>query len=445
MAKATAHRESLKKDQSRLATVRQSISLEGKLMALQQGLSGGAIPVGGEAAQVVEALKVAKTVLEKHLREAVTLLAEETKAKKLLEVQLKELQKELESVKDPERIQKLEETVKRQRTLNDNLQQQFMLQMEKIGELEKQLKQYRTEKLEYETKYEERIFFIERQSREKREKMKRELQSEINELKKIRVKLERSYDIIAEQLKDANAKLRMYGAAVSGPAPLNLTSVPRAKPAVSTGPAPPPRAKSVMGLPPTNPPTSPPAKEKKSRDDSVIPRPQVPQGERLPISPLLPVGFKVPGSSVVSPVLAPFIANQYVPEAAKPSAAPPTNNILYDIWEGGNRLVVSIDVPGVEMELIDIYITRFTVTIARKVGVFETKHLQAKYTPVHLLRFRNDQLNQIVTNEITLPFAVQPERKIAYHHHGTVYLTIEKMETTTSNLRLNDWSQSVVF
>lgn len=45
----------------------------------------------------------------------------------------------------------------RQRTANDSLQQQFVLQVEKISSMEKQLKQYRTEKLEYESKYEERV------------------------------------------------------------------------------------------------------------------------------------------------------------------------------------------------------------------------------------------------------------------------------------------------
>jgi len=346
----------------------------------------------------------------------VVLLSDETKTKKLLEVQMKDLKAELDEIKDPERIQKLEDSMKRMRLVNDNLQQQFMLQVEKIGDQEKQLNKYRTEKLEYETKYEERIFFIERQSREKREKVKKEMTNEITELKKIRAKTERSHELMTEQLKDANAKLRMYGAGVSGPEQPELS-----RPALSTGPSPPPR--------------------KGTRKSMMIPSSDIKES-RLPVSPLLPLGFKVPGSSPsgISPILAPHIANQT--SEGKGSSAHAIVRMPYDVWEGGNRVVLAVDVPGVEMELIDVYITRFTVTVSRKVGVFESKNLVNKYKPLHLLRFTRDQISQILTDEIALPCAVQPDRKIAYHHHGTVYLTIEKMETTVSNIRISDWVQT---
>lgn len=74
-----------------------------------------------------------------------------------------------------ERVGKLEETIKKQRLAYDNLQQQFVLQVEKISNLEKQIKQYKTDKLEYETKYEERVFFMEQKSKEKKEAIRKEL------------------------------------------------------------------------------------------------------------------------------------------------------------------------------------------------------------------------------------------------------------------------------
>lgn len=118
----------------------------------------------------IESLKVSKRTLEAQVKTAVNLLSEETKKRAAAERQLKELQEELALMKDPgsqhnstpiyfaaERVKKLEETIKKQRIEKDNLNQQFVMQMEKIAQLEKKLKEYRTEKLEYETKYEERV------------------------------------------------------------------------------------------------------------------------------------------------------------------------------------------------------------------------------------------------------------------------------------------------
>lgn len=78
------------------------------------------------------------------------MLSEETKKRTILEKKVKELEEQLEAVEDIEKMEKL-------KIVNDNLQQQLVLQMEKISTLEKQLKQLKAEKLEYETKYEERV------------------------------------------------------------------------------------------------------------------------------------------------------------------------------------------------------------------------------------------------------------------------------------------------
>jgi HSP20 family molecular chaperone IbpA len=61
--------------------------------------------------------------------------------------------------------------------------------------------------------------------------------------------------------------------------------------------------------------------------------------------------------------------------------------IAFDIWESSsnnNKIVVAFDVPGSEMEMLDIYITRFAITISRKIGVFEERFLTGKYKPYHL-------------------------------------------------------------
>jgi uncharacterized coiled-coil protein SlyX len=76
------------------------------------------------------------------------------------ENRVKELEERLANIQDPERVKKLEDTIKKQRLANDNLQQQFVMQVERIADLEKKLKEYRAEKLEYETKYEERVIAI---------------------------------------------------------------------------------------------------------------------------------------------------------------------------------------------------------------------------------------------------------------------------------------------
>jgi hypothetical protein len=108
------------------------------------------LPVA-HANDTVETLKIAKTQIEEQLKQAAALLADETKRRIAAETKLTEF------AEYPARMKNLEEMNKRQRTTNDTLQQQMMLQVDKLSGLEKQLKQYRTEKLEYETKFEERV------------------------------------------------------------------------------------------------------------------------------------------------------------------------------------------------------------------------------------------------------------------------------------------------
>jgi len=121
-------------------------------------------------------------------------------------------------------------------------------------------------------------------------------------------------------------------------------------------------------------------------------------------------------------------------------------NFQYDIWESAQKIVVAFDVPGTELNQMDIYITRFAVTISRRVGLFEEKFLfnSGKYNAVVLNRL-DSGIVQTIRNEVPLPVPVQPNKKQAFVYHGTVYVTLEKLDTPIFSLVSMDWQNAPEF
>jgi hypothetical protein len=80
---------------------------------------------------------------------------------------------------------------------------------------------------------------------------------------------------------------------------------------------------------------------------------------------------------VSSPSPSAALSHHHHPAHAPQPVAPP--RFAHDFWDSPTRLVVSFDVAGTPLELVDIVISQFTITVARRVGIFEEKHLMQKY------------------------------------------------------------------
>jgi len=105
--------------------------------------------------------------------------------------------------------------------------------------------------------------------------------------------------------------------------------------------------------------------------------------------------------------------------------------IRFDFWENNAKIIVAIDIPGVDMEMVDIVVSRYAITIARKIGLFEEKYFASKYSPTQIRRYDKTKFAQVLTENISLPCAVQPTKKQAFNHAGTLFLTIEKLPEPT--------------
>jgi len=259
--------------------------------------------------------------------------------------------------------------------------------------LEKEIKKLRAEKIDYEAKFEERLFFIENKAKEKKSQLKKQYQDEIFDLRLVKSKLEESNNKLKEQLK--------FGKPGGIPPP------------ESTGPPIPPRPNdNVKGSNPPMPQRQPPSKTTSTDKKSNQPDPN------------LSLGFPSPQNL---------------------SQTTPNIKFRYDFWESTNKLIVAFDVPGTEVELLDIFITRLQVIISRKVGQFEEKFFGTKYRPIQL--WRHDQPKpHVVKDTITLPCAVQPNKKQAFHHHGTVFLQLDKLpDSGGGSLGGSDWQTSPTF
>lgn len=100
---------------------------------------------------------------------------------------------------------------------------------------------------------------------------------------------------------------------------------------------------------------------------------------------------------------------------------------------------------GSDPDALDIYITRFSITVARKAGTFEQKHLVNKYRPLMLQRMEADKIGQFVKEQIVLPCAVQTGKKSAFYHQGTVYITLERLPESMGTLQYNEWQKEPDF
>eukprot|EP01117_Protostelium_nocturnum_P020073 TRINITY_DN887_c0_g1_i1.p1 TRINITY_DN887_c0_g1~~TRINITY_DN887_c0_g1_i1.p1 ORF type:complete len:1736 (-),score=672.97 TRINITY_DN887_c0_g1_i1:47-5254(-) len=101
-----------------------------------------------------------------------------------------------------------------------SLQQQMVIHMESISSLESQVKFHQEEKIQLENRYEERVYFIEKEFKEKKEAISIDHDRQIRALKVANVTLEKK-----------------------------LEAIQRPPPSKSTGPAPPPRRSSYSPLP----------------------------------------------------------------------------------------------------------------------------------------------------------------------------------------------------
>jgi len=121
------------------------------------------------------------------------------------------------------------------------------------------------------------------------------------------------------------------------------------------------------------------------------------------------------------------------------------HGLNWDVWEGPSKLVVVIDTPGTDSDMMDIAISRYSIKVARRVGVFEEKYLIGKYNPIQVQRLDQKNIVGIVKDEIQLPVPVQPHKRQAYNYHGSIYLTLEKLDSPVVALRSGDFVSAPTF
>jgi len=306
---------------------------------------------------------------------------------------------------------------------------------------------------------------MENKHKEKMDAQKMELETEIKRLRGIKLKLEDTFKTLVEQNKEMAERIK------SG----NLS---RPKPEKSTGPSVPDRPMSVrfpsgplkltgsIDLPPlstsgSKPLPIPPPKRSESKEkvsdteetqhnDYNYEKQQTIEEETnssrssnhekltsMEESSL----FKDKKEKKVKKET--FVA---VPSRQESSSTIDTQKYAspWDIWEGTTKLVVAIDVPGVEVDFLDISISRFKIDIAQKLGAFEEKFLSSKYKPVHLnrLELQKKGASKINKFQIVLPSAIEKVLNL-YHHHGTVYVHLQKLSEVS--LRPTHWGASPSF
>jgi len=115
--------------------------------------------------------------------------------------------------------------------------------------------------------------------------------------------------------------------------------------------------------------------------------------------------------------------------------------LRFDFWENNTKIIVAIDIPGIEIEFVDIVVSRYAITLSRKIGLFEEKYFASKYSPTQIHRYDKAKFSQIITENIALPCAVQPIKKQAFNQAGTLFLTIEKLpEPTIGMVKKGDFA-----
>jgi HSP20 family molecular chaperone IbpA len=169
-----------------------------------------------------------------------------------------------------------------------------------------------------------------------------------------------------------------------------------------------------------------------------------------------PLEFKVPINSSTIPGSSEDKRLIRGPPPAPPSTA--DRKFEFDIWEALNntKIVLAFDAPGVDLTSMEIVIVGkasfllfelknegFMVKITRRMGSFEEKHLANNYKATRRTRYAPDKL--LVTDEVKLPYLVRPDVKKAFHHHGTVYLTLEKFEVSMFTVNSSDWQEQPSF
>jgi len=312
--------------------------------------------------------------------------------------------------------------------------------------------------------------------------------TEINNLRSTKQKLEEANKVLHERVGELARKLQLYReggpgpltSATSSPALSSLPPRPAAGPKFSTGPTqlPPRPSGSSPGTPGHSRPGSVILDSKQLNQElsklqkaqTLTPgRPSPPASGTAPPSnlavpprPTRPANAlrSAPGSRGPSPPkerpeppreLAPTSFVSVPSEYFKNQTfSKSVAGVTYDLWEGASKIVLSIDLPGSDADMMDITIGRFSVQVTRKIGEFEKKYLVGKYKPVKVHRLalpenEGADIGRIVRDEITLPVPVQPHKKQAYNFHGTIYITLEKLDSPVVALRGTDLIQAPTF
>jgi len=269
---------------------------------------------------------------------------------------------------------------------------------------------------------------MEEETKKKHSKEQQEVGSAVKNLSQTKQQLESQTKQLQSRVEDLSRKLAIYrGEPVPEIVPERDRD--RERPLLSTGPIDlPPRPKSSFF---SNSPSasSPDIPSRPSKAAPTAPK----EGRKTKVG----GAFQQPelgGVNLIGPV--PSLPSTIQPAPPTPADRP---RIPFDVWESSTTIIIALDIPGVDIKLLDIYISRFAITISRRCGTFEEKHIGSKYKALSLQRIEKGKIGQFIKDQIVLPCAVQPGRKQAFFHNGTVYLQLDRLTESYGELQFSDW------
>jgi len=289
--------------------------------------------------------------------------------------------------------------ISKQKLALESLQLQFAAQMELISELEGQIRSHGDEKAELEAKYEERVYFIDRENADRRAQMAKDYENQIRDIKLSRAAMEKKMALAL-----------------------------RPPPSRSTGPALPPR----KGAPGAASETLRGDVRAAVMDAQALEYGYQPEAPRAVMADFNP-------TAMAAVVAAAVVAAQKPAEQrcdfwySNASAADPNG-----------KLLVAFDVPGSTQDALNIIVNRDRIEVVRKLGTFEEEYIAPKYWSKSMNRMPSVGAEQRI--EIPLPCTVDTAKQQIFYNHGTVYLSLGRLPPSTSTVvTAQDWANEPPF
>lgn len=112
--------------------------------------------------------------------------------------------------------------------------------------------------------------------------------------------------------------------------------------------------------------------------------------------------------------------NCLIPAGWRSLAAPATSQPAANIWQDENQVTLTLEVPGIDPENIDVTVTEEAVTLRIRRAERELAEGESWV--------RRERHAGEIGRTITLPCEVDPEKTDATYQHGILTLTLQRPE-----------------